>query len=110
MPVPVIALDELREQLERGKVTPVDGRSPREFAAGHLPDAINIQVGDATRLPELLGPDRSRVLVTYCTNEPPANAHMMLAALHIAGYTNSSMFRGGLEAWEAEGLPVERAG
>jgi len=43
----------------------VDVRSPQEYAAGHLPDAINIPLGDLrARMKELGAKDRT--LVVYC--------------------------------------------
>jgi rhodanese-related sulfurtransferase len=107
MPVPVMGLEELNEKLQRRAIVPIDGRTPAQFAAGHLPGARHIPVAEVARLPELLGPDRTREYVTYGT-EGPTMAHMMLCGLHTIGYINSAMFRGGLVAWEAAGLPVER--
>lgn len=44
----------------------IDVRSPAEFAAGHLPDAINVPLGQfAQRLPAEI-PDRTTVLLLHC--------------------------------------------
>jgi phage shock protein E len=56
--------DEAHRLVERGALL-VDVRSPDEFAAGHLPNAVNVPVGELdARLGEL-GP-KDRPLVLYC--------------------------------------------
>ncbi|WP_163783028.1 rhodanese-like domain-containing protein [Myxococcus vastator] len=55
---------EARRRVEAG-ATLVDVRTPEEYAAGHLPGAVNIPVGElARRLGELGSPGTP--LVVYC--------------------------------------------
>ncbi|MBP6628944.1 MAG: rhodanese-like domain-containing protein [Kofleriaceae bacterium] len=59
-----------RQWLAAGAVA-LDVRSAEEFAAGHLPGAINIPVGElAARKAELLGAvgDLARDVVVYCAS------------------------------------------
>ena len=55
---------EAHEMVRQGGVL-LDVRSPEEFAAGHLPGAMNIPVGEVRARAAELGP-RSRPVVTYC--------------------------------------------
>jgi len=43
----------------------LDVRTSREFAAGHLPGAVNIPLGDLERRMQSLGP-KDRPIVAYC--------------------------------------------
>ncbi|HHQ42203.1 MAG TPA: metalloregulator ArsR/SmtB family transcription factor, partial [Chromatiales bacterium] len=60
---PVPAID-LLERIRRGEVTVLDVRPPEEYAAGHLPGAVNIPLEELERrLGEL---PRDREVVAYC--------------------------------------------
>jgi phage shock protein E len=58
------ASTEAHDMIAQGGVL-LDVRSPEEFAAGHLPGAVNIPVGEVRARVAELGP-RSRPVVTYC--------------------------------------------
>lgn len=83
----------------------LDVRSPREYAAGHVPGAINIPHNQlASRLGEL-GIDRSDELVVYClTGKRAVMAEQLLAQ---DGYTNVRDLQGQLPAWHGGGYPFE---
>jgi len=92
-----------RRSLQEGAVA-LDVREPDEYAAGHLPGAVHIPLGQlAARNGEL---PRDRPIVTYCGHgERAATA---LSLLEQAGLTPLANLGGGIEAWEAAPLPVER--
>lgn len=75
-----------REQLKKGALL-VDVRTPAEFQAKHLPQAVNLPLGELTeRLPQQV-PDKSRVILLYCrSGARSARAAQQLRAL---GYTNA---------------------
>ena len=81
--------------------TLIDVRTPAEFVAGHLPEAVNIpiqalQAGPVQGLPA----DKVAPIVTIC-----ATGRRSLAAVEILkkqGYTNVSSSRGGMRDWMAE--------
>jgi 3-mercaptopyruvate sulfurtransferase SseA len=69
--------DGLRELLDAKKdMVLLDARADYEFAAGHIPGAVNLEfdLGDdldlsddkRRALAELMGPDKDRLLVIYC--------------------------------------------
>lgn len=82
----------------------LDVRTPREFAAGHIAGATNINYlsGDFTdRLAQL---DRSKSYLLHCAvGGRSTNALPKLARL---GFTNIIHLDGGLKAWQAAGNPV----
>jgi rhodanese-related sulfurtransferase len=85
----------------------IDVRSPAEYAAGHVADAINIPLAElAARLDEV---PTERPVVTYCMMKHRGHSRGEQAAerLRAQGY-QASVLEGGLPAWEATGLPTER--
>jgi len=83
----------------------IDVREPSEYAAGHVPGAINLPQADlATRLEEL---PRDRQLIVICQ----AGARSMRAARFLTqvGFDRVVSVAGGTGAWAESGKPLERA-
>ena len=96
---------ELRRRLEAGEpLQLVDVREEPEFAAGRLAVAQLIPLGEIEKRATEL--DRSRPLVLICrSGKRSGQAREKLARL---GFNNLACLAGGLTAWEAAGLPVEK--
>lgn len=94
----------LREKLEDGEGMLVDVREYAEYAGGRVPDARLMPLGDLdSRHQEL---DHDKPIYVMCrTGRRSAEAQKKLRAL---GFKNVINVVGGLEAWKAEDLPVER--
>jgi rhodanese-related sulfurtransferase len=101
---PSIAPSELSARRASGTAPVViDVRTPEEYAAGHIPGALNIpfdQVAD--RISEV---DAPHGVALYCMVGPRARKGE--TALLSVGYTSVLHLEGGLAAWLAAGLPVE---
>jgi glyoxylase-like metal-dependent hydrolase (beta-lactamase superfamily II)/rhodanese-related sulfurtransferase len=98
--VPEVSLDELVGRPADAVV--LDVREPEEFAAGHVPGAINLPQADlATRLGEL---PRDSPLLTVCQG----GYRSLRAAQFLlqAGFDRVFSVRGGTEAWRTAGHPV----
>ena len=81
----------------------IDVRSPAEYAAGHIPGALNIPFEEiAERTVEVDAPNG---VALYCMVGPRARKGE--AALRESGYTKVIHIEGGLSAWIAQGLAVE---
>jgi predicted heme/steroid binding protein/rhodanese-related sulfurtransferase len=81
----------------------IDVRRPDEYAAGHLPDAINIPYNDLEdRIDEV---PLDRPVVFYCTN---STWRAPYAANELAdeGYNNTYILEGGASAWNAGGQVI----
>jgi len=99
-----ISRQELRRRLQEDVVTLVDVRPREEFAAGHLPSAINIPLRDLPRrLREL---PRNREVVAYCRGAYCVFALEAVALLRKRGFAAMRLEQGFPE-WRAAGLPVE---
>jgi rhodanese-related sulfurtransferase len=103
---PSIAPSELNTRRESGEAPVViDVRTAEEYAAGHIPGAINIPYDQvAERISEVEAPHG---VALYCRVGPRARKGE--AALLSAGYTSVLHIEGGFTAWKEAGLPVEGA-
>ena len=100
-PVPAA---QLLERVRAGLVTVLDVRPLEEFAAGHLPGAVNIPLAELEKqLHEL---DPSQEIVAYCRGPHCVLAYDAVAKLRNMGMT-ASRLDGGLPEWRLQGLPVE---
>jgi len=96
---------ELLERARKGLVTVLDVRPPEEFAAGHLPGAVNIPVHELEkRLGEL--PKRKEV-VAYCRGPYCLMSYDAVQLLRKKGL-NARRLENGLPEWRLAGLPVSR--
>jgi rhodanese-related sulfurtransferase len=102
---PSISAAELQARRESGTAPIViDVRTPAEYASGHVPGAVNIPFDQvAQRIAEL---DAPQGVALYCMVGPRARKGE--SALLAAGYESVFHLEGGLAAWQAAGLPVER--
>src|SRR5260370_7392313 len=94
---------EIRAAIDTGAVV-LDVRPPRDFAAGHLPGAINLQFNRAdlaTRATMAL--PKTLELIVHAEPEPAARVAALI--LDEAGFTVPGHLEGGLKARRARGLP-----
>jgi phage shock protein E len=93
--------------LEKAGTTPrfVDVRTPEEFAAGHVPGAVNIP---RDQLPQHFSELKASgdPIVVYCERGPRSRA--ALATLQDAGVSRVQHLSGDMAGWRAAGLPVEK--
>ena len=100
-PVPA---KELLERARKGLVTVLDVRPPEEYAAGHLPGAINIPIQELEkRIKEL---PKRREIVAYCRGPYCLMSYDAVALLRKKGM-KARRLEAGLPEWRLGGLPVE---
>jgi rhodanese-related sulfurtransferase/DNA-binding transcriptional ArsR family regulator len=94
---------ELLGRAKKGLVTVLDVRPPEEYAAGHVPGAINIPISElAKRLAEL--PKRKEV-VAYCRGPYCLMSYDAVEFLRRKGL-KARRLQDGLPEWRLAGLPV----
>ena len=84
----------------------IDVREPDEWAAGHIPGAILIPLGE---LPSRLGdvpPHRPIVVVCRSGNRSAQGRDILIGA----GFPAVTSLDGGMNDWAAEGMPIETGG
>jgi rhodanese-related sulfurtransferase len=101
-----VTRQELARRLQDGdSLVVLDVRPVAEYAAGHLPGAVSIPVGELRRrLAELPG---DREIVAYCRGPYCAFAHEAVAVLREEGFA-ARRLEDGLPEWQAAGLAVAR--
>jgi len=95
---------ELLKRSKQGLVTVLDVRPAKEFAAGHLPGAINVAVED---LGKHLGKlPKGREVIAYCRGPYCLLSVDAVTMLRTKGY-KARRLEDGFPEWKASGLPVE---
>lgn len=88
-------------------VVVLDVRTPEEYAAGHIPGAVNIDVNDdgfAARVAEL---DRSARYLVHCSaNVPEGRSARAMSTMTGLGFDSLGNLVGGYAAWTEAGGPV----
>jgi rhodanese-related sulfurtransferase len=91
-----------------GKRIVIDVREYDEYAAGHLPGAINIPRGvlefKIGMVPECA--NKAGAFLIYCRTS--GRAALSAVQLQKIGYDNVISMAGGFEAWNTEGRPTEK--
>ena len=85
----------------------IDVRGPDEFTGplGHIPEALNLPVGElADRLSEINALKDKSVTLVCRTDKRSAKAASILRS---AGFRDVRVLRGGMELWSRDGLPIE---
>lgn len=100
---PLLA-EELLTRVRAGEVTVLDVRPAEEFAAGHLPGAINIPLSELeARLGELRP---NQEVVAYCRGPYCVLSYDAVARLREHGL-QARRLKDGYPEWKIAGLPVE---
>ena len=98
-----VSRKELVRRLKDGLVTVLDVRPEDEFAAGHLPEAVNIPLRELAR--RLRGLPKNREIVAYCRGPYCVLAFEAVALLRKHGFAVRRL-EDGYPEWKAARLPV----
>lgn len=99
-----ISVSELNAMVRAGDVLVVDVREVDEFAAGHIPGAVNMPL--STFQPSKLPESQGKTLVLTCLGGK--RSAMALDKCGVAEAAVDTHLAGGFGAWQSAGLPVER--
>jgi rhodanese-related sulfurtransferase/DNA-binding transcriptional ArsR family regulator len=96
---------ELSKRLREGSVTVVDVRPPEEYAAGHVPGAINLPLRNIGA--RLEGLPKRREVIAYCRGPYCVMAFEAVARLRRQGI-KARRLEDGYPEWARAGFPIER--
>ena len=101
---PEVTAKELDAMLRAGSAVVVDVREVDEFAAGHIPGAINMPL--STFQPSKLPDHAGKKLVLNCLGGKRSG--LALDQCGVVQAAADTHLAGGFGAWEAARLPIER--
>jgi rhodanese-related sulfurtransferase/DNA-binding transcriptional ArsR family regulator len=96
---------QLLSRMRAGEVTVLDLREASEFAAGHIPGARSVPLGELRK--RLRSIPRNQEVVAYCHGPYCILSLEAVQLLTAKGYRATRLDDGFVE-WAASGLPVER--
>jgi len=106
-----ISATDLYEKIDREpRLVVIDVLEPDEFREEHIPGTINIPASRddlAEAVAERTG-GKDRPVVLYCRGSDCQTSREAAQRLEEAGFTNVWEFAGGIEAWKAAHLAIER--
>lgn len=95
------------QMINREKAVVIDVCGAAEYAAGHVVGAKNVPLNELeTRLPAVVK-NKALPLVIVCASG--GRAQQAAAMAQKLGYANAQALSGGMKAWAAAGMPVEKA-
>lgn len=89
--------------LESGVIT-LDVRTPGEFMEGHLVNAINIDVENASFASEIAKLDKAATYAVYCRSG--RRSAIAVSSMKDAGFSKLFNLNAGIQEWAAAGLPL----
>lgn len=106
-----LGLEQVRALHASGDAVFVDARYAEDYAAGHIPGAVNVPLGlFEDEIEAILGEyGREAKYVIYCSSETCPLASELALALGFMEYADVQVFPGGMAAWAAAGGEVEVA-
>jgi rhodanese-related sulfurtransferase/DNA-binding transcriptional ArsR family regulator len=95
---------ELLERVRDGLVTVLDVRPPEEYAAGHVPGAVNVPLSELKQYLNKLGPEQE--IVAYCRGPHCVLAFDAVEHLRKNGL-KARRLEDGFPEWKSAGLPIK---
>ena len=103
--ITTISVADAKALLDKGGVTFLDVREPKEYKSGHVPGAVNVPRG---LLEFKIGkklPDKNATVVVYCKSG--GRSCLSTDTLVKMGYKTLKNMDGGWKAWAKAGYPVD---
>ena len=92
--------------MNREKAVVIDVCSPEEFAQGHVIGAKNLPLGELEAKLAQVVKNKATPVVMVC--QVGARSARAAATAQKLGYENVQSLAGGLKAWQAANMPVEK--
>ena len=101
----MISAPNLMAEVARQAPVLIDVRSDAEWETGYIAGAQHIWINDFVNQLDQLPADKSTPVVVYC--QSGYRGGMVAVMMNVLGYTNVLNLAGGLNSWNAAGLPLE---
>jgi len=100
----MVSVDDLNRALSNPRTFVIDVRTPQEYAAGHVPGAVNWPLQQIeswwSRVP------KDRVVYVKCNTQN--RSRVAVQYLQSRGLRDLNLVTGGIQAWNARGYRVSR--
>jgi len=104
--VPKIDAEQFDALRQKPNTVVLDVRTPHEFAQGHVPGAVNLNISDPKFRKKLETLDKSKTYLVHCAKGVRSNrAVNMMSSLGLSGLYD---YKGGFDDWKKQGKPVEK--
>ena len=95
---------DFEKKTQESGVVILDVRSAGEFYSGHIANAINIDVEGMTFDGDIAKLDKSKTYAVYCHSG--RRSGIAVGKMADAGFKNLYNLDGGIQVWQAAGLPL----
>lgn len=99
----LLSPQEFQDQFKPG-VTIIDVRTEEEFTHGSLPNSLNIDFKNPEFRQNISILDKDKTYLLYCASG--ARSGKALEIMKEEGFKNVFALEGGLNAWQAAGMPM----
>lgn len=100
-----ISAEEASQRIRNDDVAVLDVRQPAEYEAGHIRGAVLVPLDEVgERAEEVLSHDDDVIVVCASGNRSLSAANQLMSM----GFEHAVNMKGGMNAWQAEGLAVEK--
>ena len=103
--VMVLNPENFEQKIESSDVQLVDVRTPEEFAEGHIPNAINININGNDFVSETSKLDKNKPVMVYC--KMGGRSAKAASSLKEHGFKDISDLDGGITSWKEAGKIIE---
>ena len=84
----------------------LDVRTPKEFAAGHLPGAVNMDIFDQQFVLKLRELDPQKTYLVYCRTDSRSGQAVEL--MDDASFAKVYWLKSGISGWQREQFPLDK--
>jgi len=100
-----ISVSDAKALFDKGGITFLDCREPKEYKSGHVPGAVNVPRGLLEFKIAKKIPDKNAQIIMYCKSG--GRGCLACESIGKMGYKNVKNMDGGWKAWAKAGYPVE---
>ncbi|WP_397363455.1 rhodanese-like domain-containing protein [Olleya sp. R77988] len=101
-----VNVQEMQDLMQLDNVQFVDIRTPKEFKAGYIAEAQNINFNSPTFTTDILKLDKDKPVLLYCHSGGRSAA--CAEKMKDLGFKKVYDFKGGFSKWKHEGLPYKK--
>jgi rhodanese-related sulfurtransferase len=98
--IKTVEIAEIKAEIKKNDFIILDVRTPEEFAAGHLKNAININYYDKDFVERVSSLDKLKKVVVYCA--VGGRGGQAMTKMDALGFQYVLNMKGGYNAWKAQ--------